>query len=123
MACLSIIVRKMTPNQLNSSCWASPLAICAYRAHFCHSSIKNAIRIYIYRYVRHTLVAAVLGLRNVGGVKCQPFLKNSNHWKRPLKMIFKGSGCFQFSEAVITSIAKESLRSTERGSPQVLAVL
>ena len=65
----------------------------------------------------------VLGLRNVGGVKYQPFLKHSNHWKRAIKMIFKGSGCFQFPEAVVTSTAKESLRSTERGSIQVLAVL
>ena len=37
--------------------------------------------------------------------------KYSNHWKRALKMIFKGSGCFQFPEAVVTSTAKESLRS------------
>ena len=44
--------------------------------------------------------------------------KHSNHWKRALKMIFKGSGCFQFPEVVITSTAKESLRSTERGSLQ-----
>ena len=65
----------------------------------------------------------VLGLRNVGGVKCQLFLKHGNHWKRALIMIFKGSGCFQFHEAVVTSIAKESLRSTERGSLQVLDVL
>ena len=49
--------------------------------------------------------------------------KNSNHWKRALKIIFKGSGCFQFPEAVVTSTAKESLRSTERGSLQILAVL
>ena len=54
---------------------------------------------------------------------CQPFLKHSNHWKRALKMIFKRSGCFQFPEAVVTSTAKESLRSTECGSLQVLAVL
>ena len=53
----------------------------------------------------------------------QPFLKHSNHWKRALKMIFKESGCFQFPEAVVTSTAKESLRSTERGLIQVLAVL
>ena len=51
--------------------------------------------------------SAVLGLHNVGEVKCLPFLKHSNHWKRALKMIFKGSGCFQFPEAVITSTAKE----------------
>ena len=38
-------------------------------------------------------------------------------------MIFKGSGCFQFPESVITSTAKESLCSTERGSLQVLTVL
>ena len=67
--------------------------------------------------------STVLGLHNVGGVKCQPFLKHSNHWKRTLKLIFKGSGCFQFPEAVITSTAKESLRSTERGSLKVVAVL
>ena len=56
-------------------------------------------------------------LRKVGGVKCQPFLKcsSSNHWKRALKMIFKGTGCFQFPEAVVTSTANESL-STKRGS-------
>ena len=66
--------------------------------------------------------STVLGLRNVGGVKCRPFLKHSNHWKRALKLIFKGSGCFQFPEAVITSTAKESLRSTECGSLQALTV-
>ena len=66
---------------------------------------------------------AVQGLRNVGGVKYQPFLKHSNHWKRALKMNFKRSGCSQFSEAVVTSTVKESLRSTERGSIQVLADL
>ena len=35
-------------------------------------------------------------------------------------MIFKESGGFQFPEAVGTSTAKESLRSTEHGSLQVL---
>ena len=50
-------------------------------------------------------------------------LKHSNHWKRALKMIFQESECFQFPEAVVTSTAKESLRSTERGSQQVLSVL
>ena len=59
----------------------------------------------------------------MGGVKFQPFLKHSNHWKRALKMIFEGSGYFQFPEAVVTSTAKENLRCTERGSLQVLAVL
>ena len=39
--------------------------------------------------------------------------KDSSHWKRTLKLIFKGSGCFQFHEAVITSAAKESLRSSK----------
>ena len=62
-------------------------------------------------------------LCNMGGVKCVPFLKHSNPWKQALKVIFKGSGCFQFPKAVVTSTAKESLRSTERGSLQVLAVL
>ena len=59
----------------------------------------------------------------MGGVKCQPFLKHGNHWKRALKIVFKESRCFKFPEAVVTSTAKESLRSTERGSLQVLAVL
>ena len=59
----------------------------------------------------------------MGGVKRQPFLKHSNHWKRALKMIFKGSECFQFPEVVVTSTAKESLRCTERASLQVLDVL
>ena len=59
----------------------------------------------------------------MGGVKFQPFLKHSNHWKRALKMIFKGSGCFLFPEVVVTSTAKESLRCTERGSLQVFAFL
>ena len=62
-------------------------------------------------------------LCKVGGVKCKPFLKCSNHWKRAQKKIFKGSGCFQFPEAVVTSTAKESLCSTEHGSLQVLTVL
>ena len=86
--------------------------------------MENAIRIYIYIYIREThFSGAVLGLRNVGGVKHQPFLKHSNHWIRALKVIFKGSGCFQIPEAVITSTVKESLRSTEHGSIQVLADL
>ena len=89
------------------------------------SSMENAIRIYIYIYIyREThFSSAVLELRNMGGVKYQPFLKHSNHWKRALKMIFKESGCFQFPEAVVTSRAKESIHSIERGSIQVLTVL
>ena len=80
---------------------------------------------YIYIYIREThFSSAVLGLRNVGGVKYKPFLKHSNHWKRALKINdFKESGCFQYPEAVVTSWAKQSLRSTECGSLQVLAVL
>ena len=78
----------------------------------------TSIYIYIYM-VRETHFSSVVpGLHNVGGVKCQPFLKCSNHWKRALK--FKGSGCFQFPEAAGT--AKESLRSAESCSLQVLAV-
>ena len=50
------------------------------------------------------------------------FLKHSSHSKRAIKMIFRGSGCFQFPEAIVTSTAKVSLRSTESGSLQVLAV-
>ena len=64
----------------------------------------------------------VRALCNMGGVKYQPFLKHSNRWKWALKMI-KGSGCFQFPEAVVASTAKESLRSMKRSSLQVLSVL
>ena len=58
----------------------------------------------IYRYiyiirVRH--FSSTGPVRNVGGVKCQSFLKHSNHWKRAIKMIFKASGCFQFPEALL----------------------
>ena len=91
------------------------------------SGVTNGNRRYIYIYiymVRETHFSnAVLGLHNVGGIKYQPFLKHSNHWKRVLKMIFKESGCFQFPEAVVTSTEKESLRSTEHGSLAVLAGL
>ena len=69
------------------------------------------------------LTSVAQALCNVGGVKCQPFLNNSNHWKWALKMLFKGSGCYQLPEAVATSTAKESLYSTDRCSLQVLAVL
>ena len=36
--------------------------------------------------VREThFISAGLVVSNVGGVKCQPFLKCSNHWKATLK--------------------------------------
>ena len=77
------------------------------------SSTGNAKRVYIYIWILEThFSSAVHGIRNVGGVKCQPFLKHSNHWKRALKNIFKESGCFQFPEVVVIYTAKESLRST-----------
>ena len=66
--------------------------------------------------MRQHISSTVPGLRNGGGVKCQPFQKHSNHWKQALKIIFKASGCFQFPEAVVTSTVKESLSSTEHGS-------
>ena len=52
------------------------------------------------------------------GLSIDHFCK-SNRWKQALKMIFKGAWCFQLLEAVVTSTAKESLRSTEFGSLQV----
>ena len=52
--------------------------------------------IYIYMVRETHFSSTVLGLRNVGGVKCQLFLKHGNHWKRALTMIFKESGCFNF---------------------------
>ena len=66
---------------------------------------------------------AVPGLHNVGVVKCQPLLKHSNHWKRVRKMIFKGSGCFQFPEVVVTSTAKKAYALPNVVQLQVLAVL
>ena len=88
------------------------------------SDIYFYIYIYIYIwYVRPHFSSTVLGLRNVGGVDCQLFLKHITHWKRHKKIIFKGSGCFQFPEVVVTSTVIESLRSTKHGSLQVLAVL
>ena len=59
----------------------------------------------------------------MGGVKYRPYQKNRNHWKQAQKLIFKGSGCFQFPETVVTSRAKKSLCSTGHGSLQVFAVL
>ena len=37
-------------------------------------------------------------LPKVGRVKCQPFLKCSNHWNWALEIIFKGSVCFSYCE-------------------------
>ena len=68
---------------------------------------KSEIYLYIYIYiymVRETHFSSVLlELRHVEGVKCQPFLKHSNHWKRAQK-----SGCFQFPEAVVISQQKKA---------------
>ena len=61
--------------------------------------------------------------RSWGDVMWEELSDSHFYWKRAPKMIFKGNGCFQFPEAVVTSTAKENLRPTERGSLQVLAVL
>ena len=87
--------------------------LCCY-VHLLHETPIFTITRYIYTlyihiYMREThFCSAVLGLRYVGGIKCQPFLKRRNHWKRVLKMIFKGSGSFQFPEAVVTSTTKKA---------------
>ena len=78
--------------------------------------------IYIW-YVRPHFSSAVPGLCNVGGVNCQPFLKHSNHLKLALKMIFKGSGCFQFPEVVVTSTTKKAYSLPNVVHLQVLTVL
>ena len=78
------------------------------------------ICIYIYSTWNLTLVARALLIR--AELSANHFY-NSNHGKWTLKMIFKGNGCFLFPEAVVTSTVKESLRSTKRGSLQVLPVL
>ena len=85
------------------------------------NAIEISLYLFIYIVRRTSFSARASG--KVGEVKCQLFLKHSNrnHWKRALKMIFKGSRCFQFPEAVVTSTVKESLCSTERCSLQDLA--
>ena len=55
------------------------------------------LKIYIKYMIPHLVAQA---LRNVGRVKCIA-------WNMRLQMIFKGSGCFQFPEAVVTSTAKK----------------
>ena len=61
------------------------------------------------------------GICNVGGLSVGHFY-NGNSLKRELKMIFKGSWCVLFPGAVVTLTVKESVRSTDPGSLQVLAL-
>ena len=82
-ACLSSALRKMTAYAYCAGLARSPFVLTEHISSIC------------IWYVRHTLVGGP-GLRNVGGVKCQPFLRHSKHWKRALKMIFKESGCSSF---------------------------
>ena len=59
-------------------------------------------------------------LRNMGGVKCQPFQKHSNHWKRTLQQILKGSVCFSyclgFSFLVLLLPRKKAYALPQHGS-------
>ena len=62
----------------------------------------------------------------MGGVKCQPFLKHSNHWKpleTGIKNDFQGKRVLPVSCSCRYFYSERNLRSTERGSLQVLAVL
>ena len=81
--------------------------------------ISHGINIYIVRETSFLVVRAYI-MRAELSVN---HFYNSNHWKRALKMIFNVSGCFQFPEVVVISTVKESLRSTDRGLLQLLAVL
>ena len=58
----------------------------------------------------------------MGGVKWQLFLQQLS-LETGTKNDYQGRVCFKFPEAVVTSKVIESLRSTEHGSLQVLAVL
>ena len=83
--------------------------------------IKNGVRwykIYIYVAGRQPICACACSVvRNVGGVKCGPLLKHSNHFKRTLKC-FKMDPCawllfnIQSSDFGATNVAKVSLYST-----------
>ena len=114
----STVVRKMTAYQLYFAGLARYIELrsSGYRPRTlvlyidCRPGDRSITGTYIYMVRETHFSSTVPGLHNVGGVKCQPFLKRSNHWKRVLKMIFKGSGCFQFPEDVVTSTVKESLR-------------
>ena len=68
-------------------------------------------KIYVYIVCGETSFSDV-GIRNMGEVECQPFLKHSNHWKQALNsreacasVLFR----IQFPEVGATSTAKESL--------------
>ena len=74
--CASNVVRKMTAYQL---CCAG-LA----RSPFVLTEHISSIYIYVV-HARHFSSAGPV-LHNVGGVKCQPYLKHGNHWKPTLKM-------------------------------------
>ena len=73
--------------------------------------------------MRHTFVARSWGDVMWEELSISHFLNIITIGNGHKKIIFKGSGCFQFPEAVITSTVQESLCSTEHGSLQVLAVL
>ena len=68
----------------NDSLSAESLVLGKLAHHLC---IQRTFLVYIYIYiyiwyVRPHFSSTVLGLRNVGGVKCQPLLKHGNHCKR-----------------------------------------
>ena len=88
---------------MSSGGYALPRAIVGERA---LSEVTQSRFRYIYLFiymVRRTSFSAL-------NVKCAELsvghFLNSSHWKRTLKLIFKGSGCFQFPEAVVTSTKK-----------------
>ena len=73
----------MTAYQLKALlCWASSLAICAYRA---HSSIY--IHVHTMYDACNTFSSTGPVLRNVGEVKCEPFLKRLNFSQQALCLI------------------------------------
>ena len=75
-----------------------------------HGHVNMFIYLFIYLFIymlRRTTFSARASNRKEGELSFSHFY-NSNHWKRTLKMIFKGSGCFQFPEAVFASTAKKA---------------
>ena len=66
------------------------------------------------------MCVCVCGMRDhtllckVGGGKCKPFLKRSNHWKRALKIIFKVS--IRFGYCVVSSFLGLALSTRAKKS-------
>ena len=63
-------------------------------------NIYTYIYTYIYMVRARHFSSAGLVVCNVGGVKCQLFLKHSNYWKRTLKIFLNGTVRFGYCLAL-----------------------